>query len=140
MSILQARVYDLKKLTPLDRSAYGLRILTTRRWIQGVSKYDLDIWLPDAAPSLQLLCEYRAGYIAGDAFLARYEQEQYQQCSCRVVRYEDGKRIAEHLVEPLSPIAYLKHIETIYGTLTVMCWEKEPATCHRHRLWRLLQQ
>src|ERR1700676_884800 len=41
MSILQASIYDLKKLSPPDRASYGLRVLTTRYWLRGVCKRDL---------------------------------------------------------------------------------------------------
>ena len=74
----------------------------------------------DAGPSAQLLADYRAGRISGDAFLARYEQEQRQQQQCRIVRYEGGERIA-NAVEALSPLAWLKLLGERHGIVTVLC-------------------
>jgi uncharacterized protein YeaO (DUF488 family) len=65
MSILQASIYDLKKLSPTDRASYGLRVLTTRYWLRGVGKRDLDYWIPDAGPSKWLLAALRARPLRG---------------------------------------------------------------------------
>lgn len=136
--ILQASIYDVKRRPPEQQMAlFGIRVLVTRRWLRGVSKSDVDMWLPDAGPSVQLLADYRASEIAGDEFLVRYEQEQLQQQQCRIVRYEGGERVAD-TVEQLSPLAWLKLLEERHGIIAVLCWEPETELCHRHRLLELM--
>lgn len=136
--ILQASIYDVKRRQA--RATSSLRHACPRdeaASLRGVRRSDSAVWLPDAGPSVQLLADYRAG-TPGDAFLARYEHEQMQQPQCRIVRYEDGERVAD-TVEALSPLAWLRLLEKQHGIITVMCWEPEPHLCHRHRLVELLK-
>jgi len=135
--IRQASIYSLKQLPPCDRAAYGQRVLTTRFWLRGVSRQDVDYWLPDAGPSAHLLRALRSGQVSPETALVRYEDEQRYQRACRVVHYEEGQCTCDQVVA-YSPLHVLRQLEREHGTITLLCWEPEPSPCHRHRLRALL--
>lgn len=135
--IHQASTYYLKQLPSASREAYGLRVLTTRSWLRGVSKEDIDYWVPDAGPSTILLRALRAGQISPEMALARYEDEQRRLRSCRVVRYRNGQRASDQVVARPA-LDVLRQLEHQHGTITLLCWEPEPHPCHRHHLRALL--
>jgi uncharacterized protein YeaO (DUF488 family) len=140
MTFAQASVSALRKLPPVQQQAtYGLRVLTTRFWLRLARKRDIDIWIPDAGPSRELLVAIRAGQLTDAEFLARYEEEQHQATHCRVVCYVAGDRVATRSLS-CSPLAYLSQLGKRYGRVTVLCLEAEPLLCHRHRLLQLLQE
>jgi uncharacterized protein YeaO (DUF488 family) len=129
--IKEARFLDIKNA--VDRSQFGHRVLTTRRWLRGCSRSDIDCWLPDAGPSLTLLEEYRKGTIDWTTFSERYIAEQRTATSCRVVRYVDGGKVSD-VVEQRSPLMVLHGIEEAHRMATVICWEDTETECHRHLL------
>lgn len=137
MAIKEARIYDVKKMP--DQSVYGLRVLTMRKWPQGFSRKHVDVWLPDAGPSVELLSAYRNNPLSWSwaQFAKNYEYEQKHQQTCRIVRYVNGERVSDEPVSR-SPLNVLRELEEAFGTVTVMCWEdtkdQDVKMCHRHLL------
>jgi uncharacterized protein YeaO (DUF488 family) len=129
--IKEARIYDV--IASPDLSVYGLRVLTTRKWVRGVRKSDIDVWLPDAGPSESLLSDWREKRITWQQFTERYPAEQESQQTCRIVRYANGERTYD-IPDSRSPLDVLRELEEAFGTVTVMCWEDTPCECHRHIL------
>jgi uncharacterized protein YeaO (DUF488 family) len=139
MPIQEARIYDTRVLSVArQREKYGLRVLTTRKWLQGISKRDIDIWLPDAGPSLQLLEAWRKQEIIWNLFVAVYEQEQRACKQCRPVHYVDGAKVSPVGHVLYSPVRYLARLAS-EQVVTVMCWE-QGEQCHRHTMVRLVQE
>jgi len=136
--IQQARIHTIKKL-PIEqqRAEYGVRVLTTRKWLQGVSKSDIDIWLPDAAPSLALLRAWRAQEITWEVFVGRYKEEQAKYKECSPVHYIDGARSTIPERAMMAPAVYLASLARDQR-VTVLCWE-QGEQCHRHTLAELVQ-
>lgn len=118
-----AYIYDLRRLEEAERQAVGgLRVLTTRHWIQGVAAREIDFWLPDAGPTKKLLQAYHDKSISGDEFLTRYNAEQAQAETCRVVRYLEGKGVSDERL-PCSPVTFIWQLEDAFGLVTILCWE-----------------
>lgn len=129
--IREASIYALKRLGDEDLNAYGLRVLTMRRWPQGIRRSDIDLWVPSAGPTPELLLAYRTGKVSWDQFLIRYLQEQEREARCRVVSYEhDTPERHEHACRSLD---YLAQLAQERGTITVLCWEQNEH-CHRFAL------
>lgn len=135
--IREASVYTLKKLSPAEQQPYGLRALTMRRWPRGVRRSDIDVWMPSAGPSIELLMAYHMRSIVWEEFLALYRAEQQNQRTCRVVTYGKGGQPKQDDYSCRS-LDHLKLLEQQHGTITVLCWENGPL-CHRYSLMELLQ-
>ena len=58
--IQEASIAALKKLPREEHATYGRRILVMRRWPRGLSWHDIDLWLPSAGPSEELLAAWQA--------------------------------------------------------------------------------
>jgi uncharacterized protein YeaO (DUF488 family) len=133
--INEASVYAVKKMSPEAQQSLGLRVLIMRRWPRGIARQTVNVWLPDAGPSVELLSAYNDGLVLWDEFETRYRQEQesltYCRTYCRMVTYA-GKRIVSDAWVPLSPMQVLRDLEQQYGTVTVMCRERVGEHCHRH--------
>ena len=135
--IREASIYALKRLSSEERSLYGLRVLTTRKWLRGVRKEDIDVWLPSAGPSIEVLQAWHAGKASWRDFLVIYQMAQEMQQSCRAISYSsDGQRSEQE--HPVSSITYLRELEHEQGTITLLCWETGPH-CHRHTLKALVE-
>ncbi len=135
--IREASIYTLKKLPEDKRKEYGLRVLTTRRWLRGVSKNDVDIWLPEAGPSLELLFAWRHKQVVHwSDFVERYEAEQRACTYCKPVLYSPGKR--EQKSFSVSPVSYLAWLASTQ-VVTVLCWEQDDK-CHRYELVKLIEE
>jgi uncharacterized protein YeaO (DUF488 family) len=132
MPITEARTTLVRTMTLQEQAQLGLRVLVMRKWPQGFARSNIDIWLPDAGPSLVLLEEYRSGSLSWDDFALRYLDEQDTQKTCRVVRYKDGKKGRETPMH-CSPLDLLHQWSKNYK-VTVMCWENDEVKCHRHLL------
>lgn len=105
-------VYD-----PADPAADGLRILATRFWPRGVKRDAADLYLPDLAPSKDLLQAFKAGEIDWPAFRRRYVAEMKGQTSLlRTLRWLDARGEA----------------------VTVMCSCEATRECHRFVLKDLI--
>ncbi len=133
----EASVYTLRKLSTAEQQPYGLRVLTMRRWPRGIRRLDIDLWIPSAGPSIDLLAALHMGAIGWEMFLLRYCEEQEQQQSCRVVSYdEQGKPVSRDY--PHRSLDHLQNLERQRGIVTLLCWESGPL-CHRHTLKRLAE-
>jgi uncharacterized protein YeaO (DUF488 family) len=123
-----------KPLSAGQRASLGMRVLTTRKWIQGLSWDDVDLWIKRAAPSQSLLSAWRSGSITWETFTTRYREEQQSQQTTDIVQ---GKRGTPKSV-PVSPVAYLARIAQ-HMPVTVLCWERDEH-CHRFTLVELVKQ
>ncbi len=133
----EASVYVLKRLSHEEQVAYGLRVLTMRKWPRGVHRSDIDVWMPSAGPTIELLTAYHTRNIVWEEFLTRYQVDQQNQRACRVVTYAGGRPKQENF--PYRSLDHLKLLERQHGTVTVLCWENGPL-CHRFTLVKLLQE
>lgn len=135
--IATERVHAIKKLPEEQRREHGALVLVTRRWIQGISRKDVDYWIPSAAPSQELLDTYRAGLVSWAEFEQCYKDEQLKQTTCRVVRYQDNAKLYDEMVER-SPLYVLQALQGMHdGKVTLLCWENSEF-CHRFVLQSLL--
>lgn len=133
MPIKEARAADVAAME--DSKSLGLRVLVMRKWprMRGFTKNSVDLWLPDAGPSLSLLESYRKGDIAWLTFAERYKEEQRSATSCRVVEYSEGVKVRDEVLQR-SPLAHLRAMEWAFEDVTVICWENTDTECHRHLL------
>ncbi|SRR5579884_856113 len=131
----EASIYTLKKLTEAERKAYGLRVLTMRRWPRGIRKSDIDVWVPSAGPSVDLLLALRTEALPWEEFLARYLEEQERQERCRVISYES--EIPRPIVYERRPLDVLLQLAQGQGAITLLCWE-QGTQCHRFALAKRL--
>jgi uncharacterized protein YeaO (DUF488 family) len=135
--IKEACVYALKRLSPEERAAYGLRILIMRRWPRGVARSDVDLWIPSAAPSEELLAAHRAGKMPWQDFTIAYRACQIMAQTCRVFAYlGQGKPTVQ--VYACRALDHLHELERVQGSVTLLCWEAEEP-CHRFTLKELLE-
>jgi uncharacterized protein YeaO (DUF488 family) len=107
--IRHASVYD----PPLPADEAGWRVLVMRYWPRGVRRERVDTWLKDAAPSRDLLHEYRHAALPWATFEQRYR--------------------AEMLEERRAVLDELRALEREHGTLTLQCTERIPPHEHCHR-------
>jgi len=135
--IREACIYALKRLPEEEQRPYGIRVLTMRRWPRGVRRKDIDLWVPSAGPSVELLAALHTGQMTWDLFLARYAQEQERQRRCHVITYEQGGPLPRDYT--CSSLDHLSRLECERGIVTVLCWEPN-ARCHRFLLKSLLEQ
>lgn len=135
--IREASIYTLIKLSEEERTPYGLRVLTMRKWPRGVRRGDIDVWMPSAGPSLELLLAFHMRSIVWEEFLSLYQEEQQNQQGCHIVTYAEGGRPI-HVEYPYRSLDHLKLLEQQHGTITVLCWENGPL-CHRYTLRELVQ-
>jgi uncharacterized protein YeaO (DUF488 family) len=58
----QASIFDVRAMSEAERASLGYLVLVMRRWPQGFSweALNLQLWLPDAGPSPELLKAYQA--------------------------------------------------------------------------------
>lgn len=129
--IQAASIYDLRKA---QATPPGIRVLTTRRWLRGVSKKELDFWCPEAGPTENLLKIYREGQISEEEFLFWYTYEQHTCDFCRVIGYINGERTSDEQLN-CSPIHFLTNLEK-EGNVIIVCWERD-RLCHREQLLTL---
>lgn len=94
----------------------GVRICVMRR---PCSEITWDIWMPVLAPSHELLDAYHAGIISWPVFDEKFHQEV-------IVAMQEYLQI---LVEISK-----------YRTVTILCWEKIPESCHRKLLAQACKQ
>jgi uncharacterized protein YeaO (DUF488 family) len=132
-----ASIYALKRLSEQERSAYGLRVLIMRSWPRGITKSDVDLWIPSAAPSAELLAAHCTGRMTWHDFTIIYRTSQIMAKSCRVLTYQslDQPQVQIHEHRALD---HLHILEREQKTVTLLCWEPE-APCHRFLLQELLE-
>lgn len=95
----------------------GWRVLVMRRWPRGVRKNQVDEWLPDAAPSLDLLRAYRDGELEFTELARRYTAE---------------------IRTRADVLKHLRALERVHRNVVLLCWERPPRPCHRTVLVRML--
>jgi uncharacterized protein YeaO (DUF488 family) len=116
----------VQRMTFSDDSIYnapqeggGWRVLVMRRWPRGVRKNQVDEWLPDAAPSLDLLRAYQDGELDFKQLARRYTAE---------------------LRTRADVLQHLRALERAHRNVVLLCWERSPRPCHRTVLARLLSR
>ena len=90
----------------------GKRILVMTLWPRGVSKDKVDVWLKELGTPRDLIRRYKAGKISWKEYAAEYRKSL------------KGK---EALLRTLAE-------EAKKGTITLLCTEKDPSSCHRSLL------
>ena len=108
--IRHASVYD----PPVEPAEAGFRVLIMRRWPRGIKRERIDLWLKDAAPSIELLRAFQHGDLAWVDFERRYR--------------------AEMLHDRPHVLHQLRDLERAHGVVTVYCHERIPPLAHCHRL------
>jgi len=131
--LLQASVYDVREMDPIDVQALGLRVLVMRVWPRGISWGEVDLWLPDAGPSLGLLQAYKRGEMDWGAFAERYKHEQLFEWR-HAGYYKIGRGKAGLRISTMAPLQHLRALRMEHPVVTVMCVERPPDRCHRHVL------
>ena len=81
-------------------------------WPRGVSRDKVDVWMKDLGTPRDLIKRYKSGKMSWKEYAAAY---------CRSLR---GK---EELLRSLAK-------ESKRGTVTLLCTEKDPGSCHRSLL------
>ncbi len=97
--------------SPAEKSD-GKRILVMTLWPRGISKDKVDVWMKELGTPRDLIKKYKAGKVTWKEFSSEYK------------RSLKGK---EALLRSLAE-------ESKRGTITLLCTEKDPATCHRSLL------
>ena len=111
--------YEKSAYDPIDPATDGVRIVATRFWPRGLGAAARDLYLPDLAPSEDLLRDFQSETIAWPAFRQRYRAEMR------------GQR---------SLIRTLHWLSDRGETLTVMCACETPDRCHRSLLAGLIEK
>ncbi|MBV9547884.1 MAG: DUF488 family protein [Chloroflexi bacterium] len=104
-----------------DPSAHaGCRVLVMRYWPRGVRRSRVDVWLKDAAPSIDLLRAYAHEGLAWPEFERAYRAE------------IDARG---------DVLERLRALEREHGCVTLLCHERIPPAehCHRQILAALLE-
>ncbi len=87
----------------------GKRVLVMTLWPRGVSKDKVDFWMKELGTPRDLIKRYKAGKVKWQDFKTEY------------LRSLEGKEDA------LRELA----LESKKETITLLCTERDPATCHR---------
>ncbi|MDG6920128.1 MAG: DUF488 family protein [Nitrososphaerota archaeon] len=87
----------------------GKRVLVMTLWPRGVSKDKVDAWMKDLGSPRDLIKRYKSGEVSLDEFRSEYRKS---------LRGKEGT---------LRQLAK----ESKAGTITLLCTEKDPSTCHR---------
>jgi len=90
----------------------GKRILVMTLWPRGVSKDKIDVWMKELGTPRDLIKRYKSGKMSWKEYAAAYR------------RSLEGK---EELLQRLAK-------ESRKGTITLLCTEKDPESCHRSLL------
>lgn len=96
----------------------GRRILVMTLWPRGVSKDRVDVWMKELGTPRDLIRRYKAGKVSWAEFASDYRKSL------------EGK---EHQLTTLAE-------ESKRGTITLLCTEKDPASCHRSLLKEAIEE
>lgn len=140
LQLQNASVFDVRGLSPEQAQAqYSLRILVMRQWPRGVKRSSVDLWVPDAGPSKDLLRRYNTEEIDWEQFRAEYIQEQSQAQGGRLIVYPRNPQVSRiesrYSVAPVVLLAWYARRQLT----TLFCWERT-GNCHRHELQVLVEQ
>jgi len=97
--------------SPSERSD-GRRILVMTLWPRGVSRDKVDVWMKDLGTPRDLIKRYKSGKMSWKEYAAAYRR---------------SLRGKEELLRSLAK-------ESKKGTVTLLCTEKDPGSCHRSLL------
>ncbi len=95
----------------------GKRILVMTLWPRGVSKDKVDEWVKELGTPRELIKKYKSGKMTW----GEYSRE-----------YRKSLRGKEELLRRLAA-------ESKAGTITLLCTEKDPSTCHRSLLKQAIE-
>jgi len=90
----------------------GKRVLVMTLWPRGVSKEKVDLWLKELGTPRELIKKYKAGKMTWGEYASAYR------------RSLKGK---ENVLKQLAT-------DSKKGTITLLCTEKDPSSCHRSLL------
>ena len=96
----------------------GKRVLVMTLWPRGVSKDRVDVWMKELGTPRDLIKRYKSGEIAWKEYVPAYRKSL------------KGKE------EALRSLA----AESRRGTITLLCTEKDPASCHRSILKEAIEE
>jgi uncharacterized protein YeaO (DUF488 family) len=102
---------DKTVYSPPDKSD-GKRILVMTLWPRGVSKDKVDLWMKELGTPRDLIRLYKAGKVTW----AEYSKE-----------YRKSLKGKEGILKELAA-------ESKSKTITLLCTEKDPSSCHRSLL------
>jgi uncharacterized protein YeaO (DUF488 family) len=135
----QDSVFNVRGMRPDEEAALGLRVLVMRVWPRGISWAHVDLWLPDAGPSLELLKAYQGGECDWATFAARYTFEQlFDWRHAGYYKVSAGKKGVR--ASEVAPLQQLRALRRQHGQVTVMCHERQPDPCHRHVLVQIADE
>jgi uncharacterized protein YeaO (DUF488 family) len=119
--------------SPIERRKDGLRILATRFRGRGLPTNRYDVWMPNLAPSEELLRAGQSGRITWAEFSRRYRRELREGGSFdkrnRTIK-NHGQKFTLRLIQKLGRQQKI--------TLMCHCEENQPR-CHRHLLRKILK-
>ena len=99
----------------------------------------MDLWVPDAGPSKQLLKRYNDQEIQWEQFKDEYLQEQAEARGGRLFIYPSTPLLdrieTRYFVRPVALLAWWARRQQT----TLLCWERT-GNCHRHALQTLVEQ
>ena len=118
--------------TAIDLKNDGLRVLATRFRGRGLPASRYDVWMPNLAPSEELLRRAQGGEISWAAFLREYRTELFEDgpvdARCATIK-NHGQKFTLRLLRKLAE----------RGPVTLLCHcDEEEVRCHRHALARLV--
>ena len=138
-ALSQASIYDVVRMNKQEMEALGLCVLVMRIWPRGVGWEHINLWLPDAGPSLALLQAYKHGEMDWDTFASHYKREQLFDWS-HAGYYKVGEGKAGLRTSQLAPLRHLRELRKQHPVVTVMCRERVPDPCHRHVLMEIADE
>ena len=92
--------------------ADGKRILVMTLWPRGVTKAKVDLWIKELGTPKELIKQYKAGKLTWSEYAPAYRR---------------SLRGKENILKQLAA-------DSKEGTITLLCTEKDPSTCHRSLL------
>lgn len=90
----------------------GKRILVMTLWPRGVPKDKVDLWMKELGTPRDLIKRYKSGKMSWNEY---------------AVAYRSSLKGKEELLRSLAN-------ESRRGTITLLCTERDPGTCHRSLL------
>ena len=90
----------------------GQRILVMTLWPRGISRDKVDLWMKELGTPRDLIKRYKSGKMSWKEYAAAYR---------------GSLRGKEELLRSLAK-------ESKKGTVTLLCTEKDPGSCHRSLL------
>jgi uncharacterized protein YeaO (DUF488 family) len=120
--------------SPKEPSLDGLRILATRFRGRGLTSDHYDVWMPNLAPSENLLKGFLAEALSWKEFVRRYRE----QIGASAPFDEENRTIKNHGQK--FTLRLLRSLAE-EGNVTLLCHcAEDDAHCHRHVLKKLIQR